>query len=81
MFALYEYVITFDREVQSIWQRQFSFATVLWVFVRQLEIVFISIINGVLTLESIYVTPILLSNHPWCVANLISQCTVIPDIA
>ncbi|KAH8114784.1 hypothetical protein DFH11DRAFT_188049 [Phellopilus nigrolimitatus] len=31
--ALYEYLITFDREVHSIWQRKFSFATILWVFV------------------------------------------------
>jgi hypothetical protein len=38
VLALYEYVITFDREIQSIWQRQFSFATVLWVFVSSLTV-------------------------------------------
>lgn len=45
--ALYEFIITFDREIQSIWQRQLSFATVLWVFVsscltRQPRVILIS---------------------------------------
>ncbi|KLO18920.1 hypothetical protein SCHPADRAFT_935759 [Schizopora paradoxa] len=34
VLALYEYIITFDREVSSIWQRKFSFATILWVMNR-----------------------------------------------
>ncbi|KAI5123109.1 hypothetical protein M0805_001465 [Coniferiporia weirii] len=34
VLALYEYLITFDREVQSIWKRKFSVATVLWVLNR-----------------------------------------------
>ncbi|KAI5123107.1 hypothetical protein M0805_001463 [Coniferiporia weirii] len=32
--AIYEYMITFDREVQSIWQRKYTFVTVLWFFNR-----------------------------------------------
>lgn len=33
VLSVYEYIITFDREVQSIWKRKHSFATFLWVLV------------------------------------------------
>lgn len=33
VLALYEYIITFDREVQNIWKRKLSFVTLLWVMV------------------------------------------------
>lgn len=32
--ALYEYIITFDREVSAIWQKKYTLATILWTLVR-----------------------------------------------
>lgn len=31
--AVYEYVITFDREVETMWKRKFTVATFLWFMV------------------------------------------------
>ena len=31
--AVYEYFITFDREVEVFWQRRFTFITLLWFLV------------------------------------------------
>lgn len=30
---LYEYAVTFDREVETIWNKKFSFPTILWTVV------------------------------------------------
>lgn len=38
--ALYEYIITFDREVETAWRRKFTFPTVLWFLVSALHIAF-----------------------------------------
>ena len=33
VLIVYEYLITFDAEVDLIWKRKFTFVTVLWFFV------------------------------------------------